>query len=110
MGSKSVEPGRRCRPPENQPASQQGGKGKIEKSGRRSQGGDGGAMVRARIFGAREKGKFSSKSTDFITCVLWIGGWEKPCTSFQPSETRLGGFEENCEERESGSCEIDFDC
>ena len=73
-------------------------------------------MVRARIFGAREKGKFSSKSTDFITCVLWIGGWEKPCTSFQPSETRFDGFEENCnfeencEERESGSCEIDFDC
>ena len=62
------------------------------------------------IFWGKEKGKFSSKSTDFITCVLWIGGWEKPCTSFQPSETRLGGFEENYEERESGSCEIDFDC
>ena len=58
-----------------QPASQQGGGGKVEKPNRRSWGGDGGEMVRAGIF--RTKGKvkvFIQSSLISITCVLWIGG------------------------------------
>ena len=59
----------------DQPASQQGGGGKVEKPDRRSQGGDGGAMDRAGIFGASGKVKVSIQSSLIpITCVLWIGG------------------------------------
>ena len=67
--------GWRCRPALEQPASQQGGGGKVEKPNRRSWGGDGGEMVRAGIF--RTKGKvkvFIQSSLISITCVLWIGG------------------------------------
>ena len=58
----------------NQPASQQGGGGKVEKIDERSQGGDGGAMARAGISGASGKGKvFIQSNLILITCVLWIG-------------------------------------
>ena len=59
----------------DQPASQQGGGGKVEKPDRRSQGGDGGAMVRTGIFwGIKESESFHTERLISITCVLWIGG------------------------------------
>ena len=50
------------------PASQQGGRGEVEKLDRRSQGGDGGEMGEGGIFGAR-KGK-GSNLTNF-KFVIW---------------------------------------
>ena len=43
LGTRSLEPGRRCPPILIQPASQQGGGGEVDEHGRWSQGGVGGA-------------------------------------------------------------------
>ena len=50
-----------------------GEKGKVEKPGRRSQGGDGGAMVGAGIFGHQESESFHSDSSIFnhLCAVDW---------------------------------------
>ena len=73
----------------NQPASQQGGGGKVEKIDRRSQGGDGGAMARAGISGASGKGKvFIQSNLILITCVLWIGSVNQETVSAELNERR----------------------
>ena len=75
----------------DQPASQQGGGGKVEKPDRRSQGGDGGAMDRAGIFGASGKVKVSIQSSLIpITCVLWIGG--ETMYQFSAESNGIRGF------------------
>ena len=46
-GSRRVEPGWRCPPPSANLQASRGERGEVEKPGRRSQGGDGGARIRA---------------------------------------------------------------
>ena len=68
-----------------------GEEGRLEKPDRRSQGGDGGAMDRAGIFGASGKVKVSIQSSLIpITCVLWIGG--ETMYQFSAESNGIRGF------------------